>query len=85
MTARRILGLDIDDAIAGHEVGNASADVSARTETLATTASPTKGSYPEHALVAWAARRVGRPVKWTGTRLETFLTDYQSRDERGTP
>ena len=37
-------------------------------------------SYPEHALVAWAARRVGRPVKWTGTRLETFLTDYQSRD-----
>jgi aerobic carbon-monoxide dehydrogenase large subunit len=37
-------------------------------------------SYPEHALVAWAARRLGRPVKWTGTRLETFLTDYQSRD-----
>ena len=37
-------------------------------------------SYPEHALVAWAAHRVGRPVKWTGTRLETFLTDYQSRD-----
>jgi len=37
-------------------------------------------SYPEHALVAWAASRVGRPVKWTGTRLETFLTDYQSRD-----
>jgi carbon-monoxide dehydrogenase large subunit len=37
-------------------------------------------SYPEHALVAWAARRVGRPVKWTGTRHETFLTDYQSRD-----
>ena len=37
-------------------------------------------SYPEHALVAWAARRLGRPIKWTGTRLETFLTDYQSRD-----
>src|SRR4029453_19214299 len=35
-------------------------------------------SYPEHALVAWAARRVGRPVKWTGSRLETFLTDYHS-------
>ena len=37
-------------------------------------------SYPEHALVAWAARRLGRPVKWTGDRREVMLTDYQSRD-----
>jgi carbon-monoxide dehydrogenase large subunit len=36
--------------------------------------------YPEFALVAWAARRLGRPVKWTGDRREGFLTDYQSRD-----
>src|SRR5438128_7229645 len=36
--------------------------------------------YPEHALVAWAARRLGRPVKWTGDRREMLLTDYQSRD-----
>jgi carbon-monoxide dehydrogenase large subunit len=36
--------------------------------------------YPEFALVAWAARRVGRPVKWTCSRHEAFLTDYQSRD-----
>src|SRR5262249_6091030 len=36
--------------------------------------------YPEYALVAWAARRVGRPVKWTGDRREMMLTDYQSRD-----
>jgi len=36
--------------------------------------------YPEQALVAWAARRLGRPVKWTGDRRETMLTDYQSRD-----
>ena len=27
-------------------------------------------SYPEFALVAWAARRLGRPVKWTGDRTE---------------
>ncbi len=36
--------------------------------------------YPEQALVAWAARRLSRPVKWTGDRRETMLTDYQSRD-----
>jgi len=37
-------------------------------------------SYPEFALVAWAARRLGRPVKWTSQRREAFLTDYQARD-----
>ncbi|MGH7315192.1 MAG: xanthine dehydrogenase family protein molybdopterin-binding subunit, partial [Candidatus Rokuibacteriota bacterium] len=36
--------------------------------------------YPEFALVAWAAKRLGRPVKWTGERREAFLTDYQARD-----
>jgi aerobic carbon-monoxide dehydrogenase large subunit len=37
-------------------------------------------SYPEFALVVWAARRLGRPVKWTCQRREAFLTDYQARD-----
>ncbi len=36
--------------------------------------------YPEFALVAWAAKRLGRPVKWTCERREAFLTDYQARD-----
>jgi aerobic carbon-monoxide dehydrogenase large subunit len=36
--------------------------------------------YAEFALVAWAARRVGRPVKWTAERHESFLCDYQARD-----
>ena len=36
--------------------------------------------YPEYALLAWAARRVGRPVKWTCERHESFLSDYQGRD-----
>jgi carbon-monoxide dehydrogenase large subunit len=36
--------------------------------------------YAEFALVAWAARRVGRPVKWTAERHEGFLSDYQARD-----
>jgi len=37
-------------------------------------------SYPEVALVAWAARRLRRPVKWTGERQEAFLSDHQARD-----
>ena len=36
--------------------------------------------YPEYALLAWAARRVGRPVKWTCERNEAFPSDYQGRD-----
>ncbi len=38
------------------------------------------GFYPEFALVAWAARRVGRPVKWTCERQEAFLSDHPGRD-----
>jgi carbon-monoxide dehydrogenase large subunit len=41
----------------------------------------TKNSFfPEFVLVAWAARRLGRPVKWTCERGEAFLSDYQGRD-----
>jgi carbon-monoxide dehydrogenase large subunit len=36
--------------------------------------------FAEQMLVAWAARRVGRPVKWTSDRSETLLSDYQGRD-----
>jgi carbon-monoxide dehydrogenase large subunit len=37
--------------------------------------------FPEFALVVWAARRLGRPVKWTCDRSEAFLSDYQGRDQ----
>lgn len=36
--------------------------------------------YPEYAAVAWAARKVGRPVKWTADRSEAFLSDAHGRD-----
>ncbi len=36
--------------------------------------------YAEQALIPWAARRVGRPVKWIATRSEAFLSDHQARD-----
>lgn len=33
----------------------------------------------EQLAVVWAARRVNQPVKWTSTRSEAFLSDYQGR------
>lgn len=42
----------------------------------------TKGSlYPEEALVLWASKRVGRPVKWLSDRSESFLSDFNGRDQ----
>ncbi len=38
------------------------------------------GTYPELALVCWAAKRTGRPVKWRCERSEALLTDFQGRD-----
>jgi len=36
--------------------------------------------FVEFGLVLWAARKLGRPVKYTATRSECFLSDYQGRD-----
>ena len=36
--------------------------------------------YVEVVLVAWAAKKLGRPVKFTAERTESFLSDYQGRD-----
>ena len=36
--------------------------------------------YPEQVVVLWAARRLGRPVRWTSERSEAFLSDFQGRD-----
>jgi aerobic carbon-monoxide dehydrogenase large subunit len=36
--------------------------------------------FVEFGLVLWAAKKIGRPVKYTATRSEAFLTDYQGRD-----
>jgi carbon-monoxide dehydrogenase large subunit len=36
--------------------------------------------YAEELLVAWAARKIGRPVKWTAERSESFMSDAHGRD-----
>lgn len=37
--------------------------------------------YPEYGLVLWAARHLGRPVRWMEDRSEAFLADNQARDQ----
>jgi carbon-monoxide dehydrogenase large subunit len=36
--------------------------------------------YAEDFTVLWAARKIGRPVKWTATRSEAFMSDAHGRD-----
>ena len=42
------------------------------------------GVYPEVVLVLWAAKRLGRAVKWTSDRREGFVTDEHGRDNVST-
>ena len=36
--------------------------------------------HPEEIIVAWAARRLRRPIKWVASRSESFVADNQGRD-----
>lgn len=37
--------------------------------------------YPEEVLIPWAARALGRPVKWTSDRAEDFVSTTQERGQ----
>src|SRR5215470_12011301 len=36
--------------------------------------------YAEEAILTWAAGKIGRPIKWTAERSESFMSDAQGRD-----
>ncbi|MBX3644154.1 MAG: xanthine dehydrogenase family protein molybdopterin-binding subunit [Rubrivivax sp.] len=40
--------------------------------------------YPEDVALVWASKQVGRPIKWTAERSESFLTDAHGRDHAST-
>jgi carbon-monoxide dehydrogenase large subunit len=42
------------------------------------------GPYCENVLCLFAAKQLGRPVKWTGDRAEAFQSDDQARDNLST-
>ena len=37
-------------------------------------------AYPEHAALLWAARKLGRPLRWLAERSENFLAEVHGRD-----
>ena len=37
--------------------------------------------YAESILVLWAARKLGRPVRWVASRTDCFLSDMQAREQ----
>jgi len=39
-------------------------------------------AYPEYCALMFAARKLGRPVKWVGSRFETIVSDYHGRGAR---
>jgi aerobic carbon-monoxide dehydrogenase large subunit len=42
------------------------------------------GAYPEYTCLLHAARALGRPVKWTDERSESFVSDTHGRDHEAT-
>jgi len=40
--------------------------------------------YAEETALVWASKHVGRPIKWTAERSESFLTDAHGRDHATT-
>ncbi|HEY7602331.1 MAG TPA: xanthine dehydrogenase family protein molybdopterin-binding subunit, partial [Methylomirabilota bacterium] len=36
--------------------------------------------YPEEVAISWVSKQLGRPVKWTAERRESFMTDAHGRD-----
>jgi aerobic carbon-monoxide dehydrogenase large subunit len=38
--------------------------------------------FPENTLLPWAAKQLGRPVKWLCDRQESFVTDTQGREQK---
>ena len=42
------------------------------------------GADPEHALVAWVARRLGRPARWSETRYENLIAMTHGRAQQQT-
>ena len=58
----------------------AGASCASSRRTSAAASAPKSFVYREYPLVLEAAKRLGRPVKWTGDRTEHFLTDAHGRD-----
>src|SRR4029450_6717461 len=71
----------VRDAVA-RILGRPVEEVSVRTPDVGGGFGPKGAPYPEEALVALAAQRLGRPVKWVESRREDFQARGQDREQR---
>jgi aerobic carbon-monoxide dehydrogenase large subunit len=73
-----------------HDLRDAFADIFHLAPTRVRVSTPDVGGgfgikstvYPEHILLLWAARHLGRPVKWVADRSEDFISAAQGRDNQ---
>ena len=71
-------GTPVQEALA-RALGVASADVRVQTPDVGGGFGMKNGAFPEQALLAAAARRLGRPLKWIDDRSDSFLSDHHAR------
>lgn len=70
----------IRDQLAGNIFGVAPEQVRVVIEDVGGGFGGKNSLYPEQILVLYAARKLGRPVKWIGERSDAFVSDYHGRD-----
>lgn len=73
-------GTAIQSSLAGQGLGVPEANIRVVTPDVGGGFGIKNQAYPEQILVCWAAKRLGRPVKWFADRDDSFLTDRQARD-----
>lgn len=73
-------GTAIQSSLAGQGLGVPEANIRVITPDVGGGFGIKNQAYPEQILVCWAAKRLGRPVKWFADRDDSFLTDRQARD-----
>ena len=70
----------VRETVAVHGLGIPESDLHVLTPDVGGGFGLRSGGTPEHVLLLWAARRVGRPVKWVAERSEAILADLAARD-----
>ncbi len=68
------------DLIAGFSLGIAKEKLRLITPEVGGSFGMKQVNFPEYSAILWASRIFNRPVKWTGERADSFITDTQGRD-----
>jgi carbon-monoxide dehydrogenase large subunit len=73
-------GTAVQNELAVHGLGVPAADIRVVTPEVGGGFGMKNFAYTEQVAVCWAAKRIGRPVKWFPDRADSFMTDRHARD-----